>query len=69
MKVIRDDIGKSVLVKFDDVGRVEGVLIDVVRAPNSNFRRATIFFPYDNTIDDVEFGQIVEVGKRIKFFA
>ena len=67
MKIRKDDIGKSVLVKFDDVGRIEGMLIDIVEhSVPHNFKEAKVFFPNDKTIDDVEFCQIVEIGKRVQ---
>lgn len=65
MKLLRDDMGKAVLVRYDDVGRIEGVLVDIVDHEPTG-REAKVFFLNDKTIDNVELSQIVEVGKRIK---
>jgi len=62
MKVTKNDLGKVVLVKFDDVGRVDGLLVDI----EPEHRRANVFFPYDNQLDDIDIDQIVSIGKRVQ---
>ena len=74
MKIRKNDIGKAVLVRYDDVGRLDGILIDIVEhslpprnsQPPRHFKQAKVFFLSDNVIDDVEFSQVVEIGKRIQ---
>ena len=60
MKVLKDDVGKVVLVRFDDIGRMEGILVE------KEEMRAKVFFPSDNTLENLELSQIIEVGKRIR---
>jgi hypothetical protein len=66
MKIRKSDIGRQVLVKYDDVGRLEGMIIGIEEYETPHhFREAKVFFFNDNVIDDVEMSQIVELGERV----
>jgi hypothetical protein len=66
MKIRKTDIGRQCLVKYDDVGRLEGMIIDVGdNHPISHQPLIEVYGFNDKTVDTVEPCQIVELGKRV----
>lgn len=59
MKILQRDVGKFCLVKWDDVGIVEGLIIDV------DGNDVKIFS--DDHINRATKDQIRQIGKRISF--
>lgn len=70
IKLTQDHVGKFCMVQWDDVGKMEGLIVEVENrpAPVKNakpYQNVKVFFPIDSTLDNVEGDQIVSVGKRI----
>lgn len=66
MKIKKSDIGRVAMVQFDDVGKIEGILVSIheYSVPTSH-KEASVFFLYDKSVEKVEMSQIVGLGKRI----
>lgn len=58
-KLKKNDVGHLCLVKWDDVGRQEGMLIEV----DDDGKRGKIF--NDKDIQNVESEQVVKVGNAV----
>jgi hypothetical protein len=64
MKVLDRHIGSAVQVRYDDIDKIDGILIDIWGEKRNKL--AKVFFPIDNTIDNyVAFDQIIKIGKKV----
>lgn len=62
MKILRNgDIGKLCLVKWDDVGRVESMLVQV----DDDHRYGKVYDFNACVLRTVEASQVVEIGDRV----
>ena len=62
MKIRKSDIGRVCLVEYNDIGTVEGMIVEV----DSETNDAAVFVFADRILDrHVSFNQIVETGHRI----
>ena len=57
MRLSKRDSGRWCTVKFDDIGRVDGLIVQI----NTEFKSADVYIAASNSIEDVEFNQIVEL--------
>jgi hypothetical protein len=62
MKIRKGDTGRWCTVKFEDVGRVDGIIINV----NPEFKSLDVYIPALDTVEDPDFSQIVEIRDHIE---
>ena len=58
MKLLKGDVGKLCLVKYDDIGRTEGMIVGI----DDDKRGANVYVFSSQTVDSVDADQIVETG-------
>ena len=62
MRLNKGDVGRSCLVKYDDIGRVEGMIVEI----DDNRKMADVYVFTDRAIDkSVEVCQISELGDHV----
>ena len=62
MKVSKNDVGKTCLVWYDDVGRIEAMILDV----DIQDRHITVF-GFDRRSTSIEdFDQILSIGSQVR---
>ena len=62
MKLLKNDVGRLCLVKFDDVGRIEGMIVGI----DDDRKSVNVYFFNDQKVDTlVAASQIVEKGTYV----
>ena len=61
MKLVKSDVGRLCLVKWDDIGRIECMLLEIDRGN----KEAKVYSFVNESIEGVPFGQIVELGGSV----
>jgi len=61
IKIKQSDVGRWVTVKWDDVGRIDSLLVDYDK--DGKYGYARVFEPYNNRLTTITMDQIVEKRK------
>lgn len=62
LQVKKSDIGRWVTVKWDDIGRIDSLLVKV----ESRYKNGLVFEPNDNNLVSIGLDQIIEKRDYIK---
>jgi len=62
MKIKKQDVGKQCLVKYDDVGRVEGIIVEA--EPDMDYIKLFLF--HDHTLVSETPDMVIEIGDYVK---
>lgn len=63
LKLGKDTVGRKVSVRYDDIGRVDGICVETNVFEGSKDIR--VFIPATKTLDTVEASQVESVGEFI----
>lgn len=64
MKVTKSDVGRTCIVQYDDIGKVEGMVVEVDTDPGT--KCAKVFTFYDRNLDpSIDLEQILSLGDYI----
>ena len=58
MKLLKGDVGRLCLVKWDDIGRVESMLLEI--SNDRKYKEAKVFDFNSRVIHNIEWSQVVE---------
>lgn len=57
MRLLKKHVGRYCTARFDDIGNVDGILVDI----NTKFKWAEVFLLSDSVLNTVDFNQVVDV--------